>query len=30
MVVVSFQTIYYFIAIISIVCGAAYKLDFLV
>ncbi len=28
MVVVSFQTIYYFIAIISIVCGAAYKLGF--
>ncbi len=28
MVVVSFQTIYYFIAIISIVCGAAYKLGY--
>lgn len=27
MVVISFQTVYYFFAIISIVCSAAYKLS---
>lgn len=28
MVVISFQTVYYFFAIISIVCSAAYKLGY--
>lgn len=28
MIIVSIQTIYYLIAIISIICGAAYKLGY--
>ncbi len=28
MITISVQTIYYFVAIISIVCGAAYKLGY--
>lgn len=29
MITISIQTIYYFVAIISIICGAAYKLGYL-